>query len=99
MPDWFVLENVDMDSTGTDGGTSSGENDSNFALIVQALSDIGYIVRAYHLSAQDYGLPQRRVRLYFIGYKESTQGHVNFARLEKNLQKCRLKCQPPAACQ
>ena len=95
-PTWFVLENVDLDSDSTSGSAVGSDSESNLSLILQALTDASYNVRAYLLCAQDYGLPQRRTRLYFVGFAK-TQEQVNWQRLERNLQKCRLKAQQPAA--
>ncbi|CAE7339888.1 nlaIVM [Symbiodinium natans] len=67
LPAWFLLENVDIDS-GTEKDNESKSN-SNLTLILQALTALGYTVRTFLLNSQDYGVPQRRVRLYFVGYR------------------------------
>ena len=49
QPDWFVLENVDMDSD---------DAESNLAIIVKYLTDLGYEVQVFRTCASDFGLPQ-----------------------------------------
>ncbi len=82
----FILENVDM----------TEEEDSNFSIIVQALSHAGsgYQVKAFKLWATDFGLPQRRCRLYFIGIRKG-DGEANMDSIESMLRGLRLKKQFP----
>lgn len=84
----FILENVDI---------STDEPGSNYDLICQALSNAsgGYLVRVFKLSSVEYGLPQRRNRLFFVGVSKDFQDHVNFERMEKTLYQFRLKHQKP----
>jgi DNA (cytosine-5)-methyltransferase 1 len=73
-PDWVVLENVT-------GMTSAGGGAAVEA-IIQGLSDLGYDVAAQILKAEEYGVPQERRRIVFIGnrvglpvrYPETTHG-------------------------
>lgn len=59
QPRAFIAENV----TGLVKGTAKGY----FKLILQALTDAGYRVKAYIVEAQHSGVPQERQRLIFIG--------------------------------
>jgi len=58
-PNWIVLENVT-------GMTSAGGGAAVDA-IIQGLRDLGYNVKAKILRAEEYGVPQERRRLVFIG--------------------------------
>jgi len=84
----FILENLDLPE----------EDGSNFDHIVKALEDAGedgFLVRAFRLSALEYGLPQRRIRLFFIGFNKATQETASFKNIEKYLNGFKLKRQPP----
>lgn len=59
QPRAFVAENV----TGLVKGTAKGY----FKLILRALSDCGYQVKAYVVDASLTGVPQARERLFFVG--------------------------------
>lgn len=58
-PNWVVLENVT-------GMTSAGGGAAVQA-IMQGLESLGYDVRAEILRAEEYGVPQERRRIVFIG--------------------------------
>lgn len=87
-PEWFVLENVDMDGDDPDG---------NLTLILRVLENCGYKVQTFRLTAKDFGLPQRRVRIYLVGFDKDRQSQASFQRMEKHLMALRLQCQKPAA--
>lgn len=62
-PLWFVMENVDVgDAT---------EDDSNGAVIQKVMAEAGYETRMILLTATDFGLPQRRTRLFILGVSTS----------------------------
>jgi site-specific DNA-cytosine methylase len=44
---------------------------TNLDLILRFLRDLGYTTTTARLRTDEYGLPQRRVRIYFFGVKES----------------------------
>lgn len=88
--DFFTLENVDMDS-------STDDSTSNFNVIVQTLEQVGsgYFVKAFKLCSCDFGVPQRRVRLFFVGLNKETQDEKSFHRIEEWLKLFQLKTQTP----
>ena len=61
-PKYFVLENVKR--------LLSMDNGKHFATILDALSDIGYMVEWRLLNAINFGLPQHRERVVIIGHKD-----------------------------
>ncbi|WP_018478153.1 DNA (cytosine-5-)-methyltransferase [Pontibacter roseus] len=75
-PDFLLFENVDrlLNSPAKQRGR-------DFALILKSLNDLGYAVEWRILNAADYGMPQRRRRVFFMGYRQGTQ-------LYEALQQC-----------
>lgn len=67
-PKYLFLENVDrlLKSPATQRGR-------DFAIILASLSDLGYAVEWRVINAADYGMPQRRRRIYIVAYHESTE--------------------------
>lgn len=59
MPDWIVLENV--------SGILKTENGFFWEQIVEKFEEIGYTVNFKLLQATDYGIPQKRHRVFLIG--------------------------------
>lgn len=58
-PRAFVMENV--------SGQAQGKNAPLMRLILDELNASGYVVRCASMNAARYGVPQRRVRLIYIG--------------------------------
>lgn len=58
-PEWYVMENVT-------GIMSAGEGEA-FHGVIAGLKELGYSVEAQILRAEDYGIPQERRRVVFIG--------------------------------
>ena len=88
----FLLENVDLEET-----SKSTSKESNLQVILRALSEArdGYHVRAFKILSKDFGVPQRRVRLFFIGVHKGTYPNFDMDKVAQNLEKFRLKCQKP----
>ncbi len=59
MPKWLVMENVT-------GIMSAGEGEA-FQGVLKGIKALGYNVEAQILRAEDYGIPQERRRVVFIG--------------------------------
>ena len=87
-PDWFTLENVDLEE-------AAPSEESNLTMILTFLREKGYTTQFFRMHTVDHGLPQRRVRLFFIGYDSAKFPEINFQRVERRLTQFRLKCQPP----
>ncbi|PKQ15606.1 MAG: DNA (cytosine-5-)-methyltransferase [Actinobacteria bacterium HGW-Actinobacteria-7] len=64
QPQFVMLENVDrlLKSPGSQRGR-------DFAIILATMSDLGYLVEWRVINAAEYGLPQRRRRVFIIGRK------------------------------
>jgi len=67
-PDYIFLENVDRLLK-----SPSKQRGKDFAVMLSALSDLGYAVEWRVVNAADYGLPQRRRRIFILGYKKGTK--------------------------
>lgn len=59
-PAHFLLENV--------GGLRSHDGGRTMQRILRVLSDLGYFVEVPLLNSKDYGVPQNRERVFFIGH-------------------------------
>ena len=88
----FLLENVDLEET-----SKSTNKESNLQVILRALSEArdGYHVRAFKILSKDFGVPQRRVRLFFIGVHKGTYPNFDMDKVARNLEIFQLKCQKP----
>ena len=62
QPTAFLLENVKQLLTHDKGGT--------FAVIEEQLSQLGYTTYHKVLNALDFGLPQKRERIFIVGFRE-----------------------------
>ena len=68
-PSAFILENVDA------FGEDDGEYiEPNVEFLYQSLMDVGYVLSHGCLASTDYGLPQRRRRVYFVGVRLESFG-------------------------
>ncbi|MEY4905612.1 MAG: hypothetical protein RLZZ292_3427 [Bacteroidota bacterium] len=64
-PKFFLLENVTGLLSAKDiDGTKVVDN------LVKAFENLGYTVKVYKLNAADYGVPQKRVRVFLVGNKD-----------------------------
>jgi len=66
-PKYLMLENVDRLLK-----SPASQRGRDFAVMLASLADLGYIVEWRVINAADYGMPQRRRRVYILGYKENT---------------------------
>lgn len=78
-PKYLMLENVDrlLNSPASQRGR-------DFAIILASLSNLGYIVEWRIINAAEYGMPQRRRRIYITAYHKSTS-------IAKNIINCKDK--------
>ena len=58
-PKWVILENVT--------GMNSAGNGEAVRAIIRGLAELGYVVEAKTLKAEEYGVPQERRRILFMG--------------------------------
>ena len=66
-PNYVFLENVDRLL-----GSPAKQRGRDFAIILASLSDLGYTVEWRVINAAEYGMPQRRIRTYIVGYLEES---------------------------
>lgn len=66
-PKYLLLENVDRLLK-----SPTKQRGRDFAIMLSSLSDLGYAVEWRIINAADYGFPQRRRRVFFFGYHETT---------------------------
>ena len=66
-PKYLFLENVDRLLK-----SPSVQRGRDFAIILKSLDELGYAVEWRVINAADYGMPQRRRRIFFLGYHKST---------------------------
>lgn len=74
-PRYLMLENVDrlLNSPAKQRGR-------DFAIMLASLSDLGYAVEWRVINAADYGFPQRRRRVFMMGYHESSDIYKEIAK-------------------
>ena len=65
---YLFLENVDRLLK-----SPSAQRGRDFAVMLQSLNELGYAVEWRVINAAEYGMPQRRRRVFFIGFHKSTQ--------------------------
>lgn len=75
-PKYLILENVDRLLK-----SPADRRGRDFAIMLASLSDLGYAVEWRVINAADYGFPQRRRRIFFIGYHASTSIYKKISRL------------------
>tara|TARA_R110002051_G_scaffold171982_3_gene242420 strand:+ start:7593 stop:8822 length:1230 start_codon:yes stop_codon:yes gene_type:complete len=78
-PKYLFLENVDRLLK-----SPSNQRGRDFAIMLKSLDDLGYAVEWRVINAADYGMPQRRRRIFFLGYHKST---ALYKQLKKNSPK------------
>ncbi|MDB4297539.1 DNA cytosine methyltransferase, partial [Flavobacteriaceae bacterium] len=77
-PKYLFLENVDrlLKSPSTQRGR-------DFAVMLQSLNDLNYAVEWRVINAAEYGMPQRRRRIFFLAYHKSTTIYKRLAKSKK----------------
>lgn len=68
----FLLENVD--------GLASHNNGETLKTILAKLKDLNYQVSWSILDASEFGVPQKRKRIYIVGHKEHTPNLYSFTK-------------------
>lgn len=71
-PKYLFLENVDRLLI-----SPSGQRGRDFAIILKSLNDLGYAVEWRVINAADFGMPQRRRRIFIIAYLKGTSIYDN----------------------
>lgn len=66
-PRYLMLENVDRLLK-----SPANQRGRDFAIMLASLANLGYAVEWRVINAADYGMPQRRRRVYILGYKKGT---------------------------
>ncbi len=76
-PKYLFLENVDrlLKSPATQRGR-------DFAVMLKSLDELGYAVEWRVINAAEYGMPQRRRRVFFLAYHKSTSIYKRLSKSE-----------------
>jgi DNA (cytosine-5)-methyltransferase 1 len=77
-PKYLFLENVDRLLK-----SPAKQRGRDFAVMLQSLNDLGYAVEWRIINAAEYGMPQRRRRVFFIGYHKSTDVYKRLQKSKK----------------
>lgn len=76
-PDVFIFENVK--------GLVDPRNKKALSYILERITEAGYTANYYVLNSFDYGVPQNRIRIYIVGFRNSA--FADKFRLPKPLEK------------
>ncbi len=76
-PKYLILENVDRLLK-----SPSSQRGRDFAIMLQSLCDLGYAIEWRVINAAEYGMPQRRRRVFIVGILGSSPLYKN---IEKNI--------------
>jgi DNA (cytosine-5)-methyltransferase 1 len=68
QPQYLLLENVDRLLI-----SPSKQRGRDFGIILASLNDLGYTVEWRVINAADYGMPQKRKRVFIFAYRNDTQ--------------------------
>lgn len=77
-PKYLILENVDRLLK-----SPAKQRGRDFAIMLQSLNELGYAVEWRVINAAEYGMPQRRRRVFILGYHRSTDIFERMARSDK----------------
>ncbi|MBQ4913375.1 DNA (cytosine-5-)-methyltransferase [Maribacter sp. MMG018] len=67
-PKYLFLENVDRLLK-----SPSNQRGRDFAIMLKSLDELGYAIEWRVINAAEYGMPQRRRRVFFLGYHKTTK--------------------------
>ena len=74
MPEMVFLENVDRLLL-----SPAKQRGRDFAIILECLNELGYIVEWRVINAAEYAMPQKRRRTYIVGYKKDSKIATGFS--------------------
>ncbi len=77
-PKYLFLENVDRLLK-----SPSAQRGRDFAVMLKSLDELGYAVEWRVINAADYGMPQRRRRVFFLGYHRSSPLYRTLKEVDK----------------
>lgn len=77
-PKYLFLENVDRLLK-----SPASQRGRDFAVMLQSLNELDYAVEWRVINAAEYGMPQRRRRVFFIGYHKSTDLYKKLKKSDK----------------
>ena len=80
-PSYLMLENVDRLLK-----SPAKQRGRDFAIMLSSLNEQGYIVEWRVINAADYGMPQRRRRVYIMAYKKGTDIYKKIKKLKDPVQ-------------
>lgn len=72
-PKYVMLENVDRLLT-----SPAPRRGRDFAIILSSLNELGYVVEWRVINAADYGMPQRRKRIFILAYQKGSNIYKQF---------------------
>ncbi|MBL4649624.1 MAG: DNA (cytosine-5-)-methyltransferase [Aureispira sp.] len=75
-PKYLFLENVDRLLK-----SPASQRGRDFAIMLKSLNELGYAIEWRVINAAEYGMPQRRRRVFIVGYHKST---AMFKQLQKS---------------
>ena len=78
-PDYLMLENVDRLLK-----SPTRQRGRDFAVMLASLSDLGYAVEWRVINAADYGMPQRRRRVYIMAYKKGSSVYKKLKKINSS---------------
>lgn len=80
-PGYIFLENVDRLLK-----SPAKRRGRDFAIMLASLADLGYAVEWRVINAADYGMPQRRRRVFILAYREGTPQYRQLTALEDPME-------------
>lgn len=81
-PNYLLLENVDRLIK-----TPANQRGKDFAIMLASLSDLGYVVEWRIINAADYGMPQRRRRVFIFGFHKNSSLYKKYVSSNTWLEK------------